>query len=241
MSNLKQKMFKKLIVTALILIIISCDFVNSEINKEAKGPKNGLVHTYNDDGSLSASIHYKNDLRHGSALDYYTDGKLRADIKYVNGVKEGEAKWYHKNGTVYRSTQYVANQRQGLQKKYYKDGALMSVAEFYEDHPGLGLKEYTKWGQERKSKLAFVFGEKTQLDNGAVKIEVRLSNKVKEVELFQGPLKKGKFTHDGLTEINKTANMGHVIIPKGTSEVSVVAKYKTRYKNYRIFQGIVKR
>lgn len=234
-------MFKKLITTALTLLIISCDFATSEENKEAKGPKNGRVHTYNDDGSLSASILYKNDLRHGSALDYYTDGKLRADIEYVNGVKEGQAKWYHKNGTVYRSTQYVANQRQGFQKKYYEDGALMSVAEFYEDHPGIGLKEFTKSGQERKSKLAFVFGEKIQLDNGAVKIEVRLSNKVKEVELFQGPLKKGKYTHDGLTEINKTANMGHVIIPKGTLEVSVVAKYKTRYKNYRIFQGNVKR
>jgi len=143
-----------------------------------------------------------------------------------------------KNGIVYRSTQYVANKCQGFQKKYYEDGALMSVAEFYEDHPGLGLKEYTKSAHERKSKFAFVFGEKTQLDNGAVRIEVRLSNKVKEVELFQGPLKKGKFTHDGLTEINKTANMGHVIIPKGAREVSVVAKCKTRYKNYRVFEEV---
>ena len=89
-------MLKKLIIATLILLIISCDFATSELNKEAKRPKNGLVNTYNDDGSLSATILYKNDLRHGSAIDYYTDGKLRADIDYVNGVKEGEAKWYQK-------------------------------------------------------------------------------------------------------------------------------------------------
>ena len=100
----------------------------------------------------------------------------------------------------------------------------MSVAEFHNNQSGIGLKEYNKSGQERKSKAAFVFGEKTPLDNGAVKIEVRLNNKVKEVNIFQGSLKEGKFMHEGLVDINKTANMGYAIIPKGETEVSVVAK-----------------
>ena len=34
----------------------------------------------------------------------------------------------------------------------------MSGAEFYDNEPGIGLKEYNKSGQERKSKAAFVFG-----------------------------------------------------------------------------------
>ena len=85
-----------------------------------------------------------------------------------------------------------------------------------------------------------MFGEKTPLDNGAVKIEVRLNNKVKEVNIFRGSLKAGKFMHEGLVDINKTANMGYAIIPKGETEVSVVAKYKTRYKNYRVLHGKVK-
>ena len=166
---------------------------------------------------------------------------MRAEIDYVNGLKQGLAKWYHKNGKIFRSTAYVADQREGFQKKYYEEGALMSVAEFHENEPGIGLKEYNKSGQERKSKAAFVFGEKTPLDNGAVKIEVRLNNKVKEVNIFQGSLKDGKFMHQGLVEINKTANMGYAIIPKGVTEVSVVAKYKTRYKNYRVLHGKAKR
>ena len=189
---------------------------------------------------MSASIYYKNNLRHGLALDYYKDGKLRAEIDYVNGLKQGLAKWYHKNGKIFRSTAYIADQREGFQKKYYEEGDLMSVAEFHENEPGIGLKEYNKSGQERKSKAAFVFGEKIPLDDGAVKIEVRLNNKVKDVSIFQGSLKKGKFIHQGLVEINKTAKMGYAIIPKGETEVSVVAKYKTRYKNYRVLHGKAK-
>ena len=233
-------MIKKLFVPILILFVISCDQISSDGKKEDAGPKNGFVQTYNEDGSLSASINYKNNLRHGLALDYYKDGKLRAEIDYVNGLKEGLAKWYHKNGKLFRSTAYIADQREGFQKKYYEEGALMSVAEFHNNQSGIGLKEYNKSGQERKSKAAFVFGEKTPLDNGAVKIEVRLNNKVKEVNIFQGSLKDGKFMHEGLVDINKTANMGYAIIPKGETEVSVVAKYKTRYKNYRVLHGKAK-
>ena len=233
-------MIKKLFVPIFILCVISCNQTSSDGKKEDGGPKNGLVHTYNEDGSLSASINYKNNLRHGLALDYYKDGKLRAEIDYVNGLKQGLAKWYHKNGEIYRSTAYIANQREGFQKKYYEEGALMSIAEFHNNQPGIGLKEYNKSGQERKSKAAFVFGEKTPLDNGTVKIEVRLNNKVKEVNIFQGSLKDGKFMHEGLVDINKTANMGYAIIPKGETEVFVVAKYKTRYKNYRVLHGKVK-
>ena len=233
-------MIKQLLIPIFILSVISCNQTSSDGKKEDGGPKNGLVHTYNEDGSLSASINYKNNLRHGLAIDYYKDGKLRAEIDYVNGLKQGLAKWYHKNGKIFRITAYIADQREGFQKKYYEEGDLMSVAEFHENEPGIELKEYNKSGQERKSKAAFVFGEKTPLDKGAVKIEVRLNNKVKEVNIFQGSLKDGKFMHEGLVDINKTANMGYAIIPKGETEVSVVAKYKTRYKNYRVLHGKVK-
>ena len=161
-------MIKKLLVPIFILFVISCDQTSSDGKKEDGGPKNGLVHTYNEDGSLSASINYKNNLRHGLALDYYKDGKLRAEIDYVNGLKQGLAKWYHKNGKIFRTTAYIADQREGFQKKYYEEGSLMSVAEFHENEPGIGLKEYNKSGQERKSKAAFVFGEKIPLDDGTV-------------------------------------------------------------------------
>lgn len=234
-------MIQKLLSLILLVTLIACDNSSTSTSKQQKGPKNGLVHTYNSDGSISASIHYKDDIRHGLATDFYTDGKLRAKIDYVMGVKEGKAKWYHRNGNLFRITDYVADQRQGWQRKYYDDGELMSEVEFYEGFPGVGLKEYSQSGNERRAKTKFVLGESTKMPDGTTRVEVRLSNKVKEVSFYQGDLLNGKFMHEGLESINKTANMGYLVFPKGQNQVSVIAQYKTRYKNFRVVQEIVKK
>ena len=108
-------MIKKIFVPIFILSVISCDQTSFDVKKEDGGPKNGLFHTYNEDGSLSASIYYKNNLRHGLALDYYRDGKLRAEIDYVNGLKEGLQNGIIKT-KIFRSTVYIADQREGFRK-----------------------------------------------------------------------------------------------------------------------------
>jgi len=234
-------MIQKLLALIFLISLSACDNSSSSSEKQQKGPKNGLVHTYNADGSISASINCKDDIRHGLASDFYTDGKLRAKIDYVNGVKEGKAKWYHRNGNLFRITDYVADQRHGFQKKYYDDGTLMSEAEFYEDFAALGLKEYSQSGNERKAKTTFVLGESTRISDGSTVVEVRLSNKVKEITFYQGELIDSKFLHSGLDEVNKTANMGYLTFPAGVKQLSVIAMYKTRYKNYRVVQEIVKK
>ena len=227
---------------SLIATILSCTNGNdSTTSSQKKGPKNGLVHTYNEDGSISASINYVEEVRHGLASDFYTDGKLRAEIDYVNGAKEGLAKWYHKNGKAYRITTYLEDNRHGSQKKYYEDGELMSEALYFENHPGLGLREFSKSGQERKAVPTFTFSNKKTMPDGTVVVQVKLANKVKEVTLYQGELTDNIYLHDNLKEINKTANTGFAKIPAGKNEVTVLAKYKTRYKNYRVVQGTAKR
>ena len=235
-------MFKNILFLTLIATLIACSNGNdSSTSNQNKGPKNGLVHTFNDDGSVSASINYVEGVRHGLATDFYTDGKLRAEIDYINGAKEGFAKWYHKNGEAYRITSYLADERFGTQKKYYEDGALMSEAVYFENHPGLGLREFSKSGTERKAAPKFTFSNKKTLADGTVVVEVKLANKVKEVSLYQGNLVDSLYLHNHLIEINKTANTGFATIPAGKNEVTVLAKYKTRYKNYRVVQGIAKR
>ena len=235
-------MFKNILFLTLIATLIACSNGNdSSTSNQKKRPKNGLVHTYNEDGSISASINYVEGVRHGLASDFYTDGKLRAEIDYVNGVKEGLAKWYHKNGKAYRITTYLAGERHGSQTKYYEDGELMSDAVYFENHPALGLREFSKSGQERKAVPEFTFSNKKTEPDGTVIVQVKLANKVKEVSLFQGELVNSLYLHDNLREINKTANTGFAKIPAGKNEVSVLAKYKTRYKNYRVVQGIAKR
>ena len=231
---MKQHYF---IVFLFMIGISSCNTSGDSKKANEKGLKNGLIHTYNEDGSISASIHYTNGIRNGLATDYYTDGKIRAEINYVQGLKQGQAKWYHKNGKVYRSTEYMSDLREGRQRKYYEDGTLMSEIQFHQNHPGIGLKEYNKYGQERKSKPEFIFGELIPQDDGSFTMEVRLNNKVKEVSFYQGMLKKEIYLHDDLVAINKTANSAFIRFPKGKKQVDIAAKYKTRYKNYRVIIG----
>jgi len=235
-------MIKNLFLLSIIATLVGCSNGNdTTTSTQTKGPKNGLVHTYNEDGSISASINYVEGVRHGLASDFYTDGKLRAKIDYVNGVKEGKAKWYHKNGKPYRITNYKGDERNGVQRKFYEDGELMSEALFFNNFPGIGLKEFSKSGQERKAVPKFTFSNKKMQADGSVIVEVKLANKVKEVSLYQGDLADNLYLHDELKEINKTANTGFAIIPTGKNEVTILAKYKTRYKNYRVVTGVAKR
>jgi len=235
-------MIKNLFLLSIIATLVACSNGNgTTTSNQKKGPKNGLVHTYNEDGSISASINYVEGIRHGLASDFYTDGKLRAEIDYVNGVKEGLAKWYHKNGKAYRVTSYLVDSRHGTQKKYYEDGELMSEAMYFDNHPGLGLREFSKSGRERKAVPEFTFSNKKTMPDGTILVQVKLANKVKEVSLYQGDLIDSLYLHDNLKEINKTANTGYAKIPAGKNEVTVLAKYKTRYKNYRVVQGTAKR
>ena len=235
-------MLKNLFFLSLIATVIGCSNGNdSSTTQQKKGPKNGLVHTYNEDGTVSASINYVDGVRHGLASDFYTDGKLRAKIDYVNGVKEGKAKWYHKNGKPYRITNYKGDERNGVQRKFYEDGELMSEAPFFNNFPGIGLREFSKSGQERKAVPKFTFSNKKIQADGSVVVEVKLANKVKEVSLYQGELVDDLYLHDQLKEINKTSNTGYALIPAGKNEVTVLAKYKTRYKNYRVVTGTAKR
>jgi hypothetical protein len=117
----------------------------------------------------------------------------------------------------------------------------MSEALFYQGHPGIGLKEYNKSGQERKAKPTFSTGKKDLLEDGTMLVKIQLSNKVKEVSLYQGELINEFYLHENLKEINKTANTGIAKIPPGRNEITVLAKYKTRFKNYRVVKGTVKR
>ena len=68
-------MLQKNLAILLLIGLSSCDTSSKTEEQKQKGPKDGLIHTYNEDGSISASINYKEGIRHGMAFDYYTDGK----------------------------------------------------------------------------------------------------------------------------------------------------------------------
>ena len=234
-------MIKKFCLLFLLLGVFACELNQNSNTSAQKGSKNGLVHTYNEDGTISASIFYKDNIRNGLAKDFYEDGSLRAEIEYVNGLKEGDAKWYYKNGNLFRLTKYKNGERHGVQKKFYDGGGLISEAEFFENHPGIGLKEYSKSGNERKSRSEITAEKKKTNPDGSLVYEISVNNNVKEVDLYTGPLKNDRFLHDQMLGINKVANKGLVTLEKDQNKLLLSARYKTRYDNYRVLQGFIQR
>ncbi len=234
-------MIKKFCLLFILFGAFACESNQNSITSAQKGPKNGLLHTYNEDGTISSSIFYKDNIRNGLAKDFYEDGSLRAEIEYVDGLKEGAAKWYYKTGNLFRLTQYKNGERHGVQKKFYEEGGLISIAEFFENHPGIGLKEYSKSGKERKSRPEISVEKKKTNPDGSLLYEISINNKVKEVNLYTGPLKKDRFLHEKMVGINKVANKGFVTLEKDQNKLLLSAKYKTRFDNYRVLKGFIQR
>ena len=217
-------MIKKFFLLLLLSGAFACK-TNLNIDTSAqKEEKNGLLHTYNEDGSISSSIFYKDNLRNGLAKDFYEDGSLRAEIEYLQGIKHGAAKWYYKKGNLYRLTHYKNGQRHGIQRKFYEEGGLISNAEFFENYPGMGLKEYSKSGNERKSRAEIRVEKKKTNPDGSLVYEISVNNKVKEVNLYTGPLKKDRFLHDQMVGINKVSNKGLVTLEKDQDKLFISAK-----------------
>jgi antitoxin component YwqK of YwqJK toxin-antitoxin module len=234
-------MIKKRCLLFLFLAAFACEPNQNKNPYDPKEPKNGLVHTYNDDGTISTSILYKDNIRNGLAKDFYEDGSLRAEIEYLNGLKDGSAKWYYKKGNIFRLTHYKNGERHGIQKKFYEEGALISESEFFENYPGIGLKEYSKSGNERKSRPKIIVEKKKTNPDGSIVYQISVNNKVKEVDFFTGFLKKDRFIHDKMLRINKVSNLGVVTLEKDQQKLLLSAQYKTRYNNYRVLQGSIQR
>lgn len=231
---------KTIIRTTLVFFfligICSCSNVteqNPDAPQEGKvvdGKKQGVFETIKGD-KVANRITYKDGVRHGITQDFYVSGNLRSDIMYVNGVKNGEAIFYYGDGvTPYRINNYVNGKREGFQRKYHKNGELLSELEYYNDHPGIGLVEYSKGGRKKDISLKIIAEKKKK--HGKNILQVHLSNDSQKVDFFVGKLTNGKFLNDQLSSINIGKGYGEVDLSKYKGkEINIIAKYETRFSN----------
>ena len=198
--------------------------------KIVDGKKQGVFETLKGD-KIANRISYKDGVRHGLTQDFYVSGKLRSDIMYINGVKNGDAIFYYGDGlTPYRVNNYVNGKREGLQRKYHKNGELLSELEYYNDHPGIGLVEYSKAGRKKSLGLKIIAEEKKS--RGKKILRVHLSNDSQKVDFFVGKLTNEKYLNDQLRTINIGKGFGEIDLSKYKGqEINIIAKYETRFSN----------
>lgn len=194
------------------------------------GKKNGLFITEKND-KVANKINYKDGVRHGLAQDFYESGNLRSDIMYVEGKKHGEAIFYHADGvTPYRINSYINGKREGVQYKYHKNGELLSQVEYFDNHPGKGLIEYSQSGREKELKVKIITEEKKV--RGKKVLRVHISNKSQKVAFYIGSLTGGKFLNHKLTSIDVGKGYGELDLSKYKGQdITITANYQTRYSN----------
>ncbi len=237
---------RKIILSLLVLAsILSCEESSQQtvqvekekVNQVVDGKKEGLHEIRKNDGSLRNEIRFVNGKRHGLSTDYYDTGEKRMDINYVDGVKNGDVTWYHRNGKVYRINPYVDGYIQGVQKKFYENGQQLSELEFFQDSPGIGLKEWDRSGNPKK------FKKKLTYKRIGSRVQLQLSSKKQNAEYYIGDLAQNKFTHMGLKDVTLGQGVGEFSMSefKGKSVLNIVVKYTTYNKNPMIFVGTIKK
>ena len=230
----------------LLILLIACTSCTPKSDPPQEVHSvDGLKKYYREDGRLKSEVHYNEEgMKHGLARNYYvTTGKLQFEIEYNQGAKHGWTRTYYEDGeSLYKETQYVDGLKNGKENLYYENGQLQASMEYKEGQLGMGLKEYKEDGQEKgKTDPKIRVKEKNTLAmNNQYLLEFTLDPKTKRVEFFQGELTEGKYWNDYMDPIPTSNGVGRleIYLPKGSytmKELKIVAKVKTRLRNYRLF------
>ncbi|MBS4062440.1 MAG: hypothetical protein KG029_18740 [Bacteroidetes bacterium] len=185
---MKTKCINKLKLLFLSFFIISffgaCQFFKKNDGNNADLDKN-VKKSYRKDGTLLATVHYKDSLRHGLARNYYTNGKVQLEINYVEGKKHGFATQYYENGDVYLKIPYENDMRNGIQLKYYEKNILMAEIPYRDNQLMPGLKEYDKQGKliTKPNKINFKLKDMTAFDN-KLDLEMTLADGSKNAQFM---------------------------------------------------------
>jgi len=244
MHQFAQRLTYVLIASILTFAISSCNSPESSSGTTAKKEKTDVDvrKTYDNSGKLVASVEYKDDQRHGMAINYYSNGKPKLKVEYQNGKKHGKYSWYYEDGTLYKDADYIEGLLDGLERYYREDGSIKYETPYKAGSPGTGFVEYSISGEPKKylESLEITISSRNKVSSsGMYSMFLGLTDyaNVKEVYYYLGDLVDGRYLHEDLEELytsNKAAE-AHVDKSKGSS-ISVSAEILTKDKKTIVLQ-----
>ena len=126
--------------------------------------KQGVWKYYNDDGTLSETYTYKDDIKQGLYTFYFQGSHVAAmQGNYLNGEKKGAWTEWYLNGQIQYRLNYAGHgdDRIGLQQSWYENGHLMEQDSFSSDSKMIYL-----WRWFENGKLHTVEQYKNGISNG---------------------------------------------------------------------------
>ncbi len=245
------------IIIALTVLLSGCQMITggSDNNTESKSADGTIIKTKNFNNDPSSPIEWKvsvkvdkdgKTIRHGESIRYSKSGKIYERINYVENKIEGTRYTYHSTGNIWKEQNYKQGKLDGECKRYDRKGNLTAVYYYKQGLPGVGLKEYTNLGAERKQpnfKVTKV--DQVRLAN-RYKLKLSLTgeelDRVKSVDYYLGDLIEGKYFHNNLTKariINEKEGEFSFEVPKGTmlnKTFNMVAVVKNKSGLFSILQ-----
>lgn len=237
----------RVFLTLCAIALISCKLEKTSKQKEkADSDSTKVVQVKHDNGRVKAEIPYKNGKQHGLSRSFDRNGNLILELPYNNNKREGVAKKYYAGGKqLYQVTEYKDDKINGTQTKYREDGKVMSVAQYENNSPCLGLKEYLLDGSPKKKYPHIVITPVDLLGSqGLFKLQISMSEKVRSVKYYSG-----KLTSSGCLDDNsyfillKSKSIGELKfnLPPGgfmMEEINIIAVVETTLGNSYITQKV---
>lgn len=109
--------------------------------------KEGKYEAYFENGKLSETANYKDDVLDGERKLYREDGSVETVENYKNGQFSGLYQNVYPNGQVKFEGQYTDNAMGGIWKGYYESGALKEEVTMVNNNENGPFKEYHENGQ----------------------------------------------------------------------------------------------
>lgn len=237
----------KVILTLCTIVLISCQPEKAPKQKEkTNSDSTKVVQIKHDNGRVKAEITYKDGKQHGMSKSFDRNGNLTLELPYVNNKREGVAKKYYAgNKQLYQVTEYKEDKINGTQTKYREDGKVMSVAQYENSFPCLGLKEYLLDGSPKKKYPQIVITTIDLLESqGVFKLHVSMSEKVRSVKYYAGKLNKnGCLDDESYFILLKSKSVGELKfnLPPGgflMEEVNIIAVAETTLGNSYVTQKV---
>lgn len=260
----------KKFLPALVLILLVAAFVvveyGDELNikldwSEMMGSNKADKPKAKKQGSFVKKIHYDDDVhqpvkwkvtmkynedgvavRHGESFRYWESGTLASKSTYVDDKKEGPSFSYYRNGKVWKEQFYINDKISGLCKRFDRKGSLTAEYPYKAGFPGLGLKEFTNLGKQRKQPVIKVqrIDELRTAHRYTLKLSLTGENvkRYKNVTFYSGQLIEGLYFNKNMSELEILSEKeGQLVIdvPKGyvfdkTLSIVAVAKNKDGLK-----------
>ena len=94
---------------------------------------NGTVTWYYENGNVTQTVNYKNNILEGERRNYHENGKLKSQYSYKDGEIDGPWISFYDNSKKNEEGQYKNGERIGSWKEYHKDGRIKGEGQYKKD------------------------------------------------------------------------------------------------------------